>query len=216
MSSYREEDIKHKTGNFWVLDVGSKGYEVYQRGFTHSTKVASVGLGEGLGLPRAIEEAERRQAQRCDLIESIRHALTPHGWTATADKGGLPTFVAKKTYETAVGPRDAEVWLGDKLRRGNLCVYANYGGALDTLWLPVAAFRSEENVRAFTGLADTMVADTYAAGLSRGWSASPFPVLTGDDRSAAWGVIFGEQAVVMHPADLPSDERPRGKEFVQR
>jgi hypothetical protein len=60
--SYQEQDIKHETKNFWVLDCGKKGFEVYQTGITHSTRVASVGHGETLGLPRAIQEADKRQA----------------------------------------------------------------------------------------------------------------------------------------------------------
>lgn len=58
---YREQDIRHETRSFWVLDVGQKGFEVYRKGATHSTRVASVGLGPSLGLSRAIEECERRQ-----------------------------------------------------------------------------------------------------------------------------------------------------------
>ena len=63
--SYREEDIKHETKDFWVLDVGKKGYEVYKTGITHSTRVASIGHGPApqLGLTRAITEADRRQAE---------------------------------------------------------------------------------------------------------------------------------------------------------
>lgn len=60
---YREEDIKHEAGAFWVLDIGSRGYQVYQAGITHSTKVASIGRGQGLGLERAIKDADRRHAQ---------------------------------------------------------------------------------------------------------------------------------------------------------
>lgn len=59
---YRLQDIKHETHDFWVLDVGAKGFEVYRKGCTHSTKVASIGPGPRHGLPRAIEEAQRRQA----------------------------------------------------------------------------------------------------------------------------------------------------------
>lgn len=61
---YRESDIKHETADFWVLAIGAKGFEVYHRGITHSTRVAIVGRGErpGLGLPGAITECDRRQA----------------------------------------------------------------------------------------------------------------------------------------------------------
>lgn len=60
--SYQLDAIRHETRNFWVLDVGRRGYEVHQKGITHSTRVASIGLGETLGLPKAIDECERRQA----------------------------------------------------------------------------------------------------------------------------------------------------------
>jgi len=60
--SYSEEDIKHETKDFWVLDVGAKGFEVYKTGITHSTRVAIIGHGPALGLPRAIQEAQQRQA----------------------------------------------------------------------------------------------------------------------------------------------------------
>lgn len=63
--SYREQDIKHETADFWVLAVGPKGFEVYQTGITHSTRVASIGHGEApaLGLARAIAEADKRQVE---------------------------------------------------------------------------------------------------------------------------------------------------------
>lgn len=61
--SFREENIRHETKDFWVLDASKKGYEVYQIGITHSTRVASIGHGFALGLPRAIQEADRRQAE---------------------------------------------------------------------------------------------------------------------------------------------------------
>lgn len=62
--SYRLSDIKHETANFWVLEVGHKGFEVYQKGCTHSTRVASIGHGPApfLGLERAKRAANDRQA----------------------------------------------------------------------------------------------------------------------------------------------------------
>jgi hypothetical protein len=92
-----------------------------------------------------------------------------------------------------VGPRDAEVWVGDRLRAGNLVAYAKYGDALESVWLPVHLF--EDNVQAFSAMVDTLVVETYAAGLSH--AISPIPVLSRTERSAAWGVIFGAQATVM-------------------
>jgi hypothetical protein len=63
--SYRLQDIKHETHDFWVLDVRARGFEVYRKGCTHSTRVASIGPGPAprLGIERAIAECERRQAE---------------------------------------------------------------------------------------------------------------------------------------------------------
>ena len=61
--SYQEKDIRYETKDFWVLDVGEKGFEVYRTGITHSHRVASIGHGPRLGLTRAIEEADRRQKE---------------------------------------------------------------------------------------------------------------------------------------------------------
>lgn len=61
MASYQEKDIKHETRNFWVLDVGNKGFEIYRIGVTHSTRVAQIGYRGEFGLNRAIAECERRQ-----------------------------------------------------------------------------------------------------------------------------------------------------------
>lgn len=227
MSGYREEDIKHETGNFWVLDVGTKGFEVYQKGATHSTKVASVGHGDGprLGLTGAIAEAGRRQAglERRELIESIQRSLKPHGWVGDNDAGGPPTLVATKTYDTAVGPRHVEVWLGDRLRLGNPCVYAQHhfgmGNALDDLWIPVEAFRHQEAVKSFVGLADTMVYDTmmYRTDAVRLAFDKPMPrLMLLRERSDAWRVIFGAQAAVMDPHEESDDSRPRREEISQR
>lgn len=60
--SFALKDIKYETRDFWVLDVGKKGFEVYRIGITHSTRVASIGRGEMMGLPRAIKEANDRQS----------------------------------------------------------------------------------------------------------------------------------------------------------
>lgn len=59
--SYRLQDILHETHDFWVLDVGIKGYQVYRKGITHSTKVASI--GKSIGLEKAICECDRRQKE---------------------------------------------------------------------------------------------------------------------------------------------------------
>lgn len=71
--SFREQEIKYETKDFWVLDVGQKGFEVYRTGVTHSHRVASIGHGTGIGLPRAIQEADRRQAE----LDAERQAARP-------------------------------------------------------------------------------------------------------------------------------------------
>ncbi len=72
MSSYKEEDIKYETADFWVLAVGKRGFEVYKTGIVVSTRVASIGHGPGpnLGIERAIAEADRRQ-QEFDEQEAL-------------------------------------------------------------------------------------------------------------------------------------------------
>ncbi len=57
------KNIRHETLDFLVLDVGVKGFEIYRKGLTCSARVASIGLGGklGLGLPRAIKEADYKQ-----------------------------------------------------------------------------------------------------------------------------------------------------------
>jgi hypothetical protein len=206
MASYKEEDIKAETANFWVLSVGDRGFEVYQTGVTASTRVACIGRGEGprLGLDGAVAEMNRRQVQfeRLQLCESMFFSLKRHGWTRASDKGGPPTLVATKAYSTAVGPRNAEVWLGDVLRAGNLCGYAKYDSeqrnVLESLWLPVKGFGSEETVSCFAALADDLVSRTYAANLAR-WNANEPPSRLGlDETGSAWKSIFTEQAAVMN------------------
>jgi len=62
VAAYDENKIAHETCNFFVLDVGLRGFEVYMKRATHGVRVAQIGLGETFGLPRAIEEANKRQA----------------------------------------------------------------------------------------------------------------------------------------------------------
>ncbi len=63
MSTYKEGWIKHETENFFVLENGAKGYEVYRKGICAAQKIASIGHGAGpnLGIERAISECNRRQ-----------------------------------------------------------------------------------------------------------------------------------------------------------
>lgn len=58
--SYKESDIAYEKGQFWVLNLGSKGFEVYKIGLTHSTRRAIIGFSGQKGLDRAILEIDRR------------------------------------------------------------------------------------------------------------------------------------------------------------
>jgi hypothetical protein len=77
MANYTEADIKHETAHFWVLDAGRKGFQVFQTGITHSTLVASI--GRSIGLQRAIDEAECREARFIGLqlspLKNGKHLL---------------------------------------------------------------------------------------------------------------------------------------------
>ena len=61
--SYKESDIAYEQGNFWVLNLGSKGFEVYKTGITHSTRCAVIGYSGSNGLTLAIQEVQRRLAK---------------------------------------------------------------------------------------------------------------------------------------------------------
>lgn len=96
---YKEKDILHETANFWVLGVGDKGFEVYEMGATHSTRVARIGHAtEGqanLGLPGAIAECERREKLRAQKLQDqqlqtqIRLARRTHTPRASACTAAL-------------------------------------------------------------------------------------------------------------------------------
>ena len=58
--SYKESDIAYEKAPYWVLNVGSKGFEVYKTGITHSTRCAQIGYQGQKGLDRAILEINRR------------------------------------------------------------------------------------------------------------------------------------------------------------
>lgn len=72
-ASYKLKDVRHETRNFWVLDVGAKGFEVYRSGPTASTRCAIIGYIGPEGLRRAIAECERRQ-QAEDAAFDVRAA----------------------------------------------------------------------------------------------------------------------------------------------
>ena len=57
---YKESDIAYEKGCYWVLKLGSKGFEVYKNGLTHSTRCAVIGFSGQNGLDRAILEIDRR------------------------------------------------------------------------------------------------------------------------------------------------------------
>lgn len=62
LTMYKESDIAYEKGQFWVLNLGSKGFEVYKNGITHSTRCAVIGFSGQNGLDRAIVEIDRRLA----------------------------------------------------------------------------------------------------------------------------------------------------------
>lgn len=61
-----EQDIAYESpcGKYWVYNKGckkgSKGYEVYKTGLTHSVRCAIIGYKGELGLQRCLTEIERR------------------------------------------------------------------------------------------------------------------------------------------------------------
>ena len=57
---YKESDIAYEKGPFWVLNLKSKGFEVYKTGISYSTRCAIIGYTGDKGLARAIAEIERR------------------------------------------------------------------------------------------------------------------------------------------------------------
>lgn len=60
---FRLSDIKYETRSFFVLGVGDRGFEVYEKAGTHSKRVAAIGNGPApsLGFERAKAEADKRQ-----------------------------------------------------------------------------------------------------------------------------------------------------------
>lgn len=67
-----EKTILFETANFWVRDAGERGFEVYETGLTHSTRVASIGHNRpgctNLGLERAKQECHRREELRRERL----------------------------------------------------------------------------------------------------------------------------------------------------
>jgi len=213
---YQEKDVKYETDDFWVFDAGKFGFEVYQKGITHSTRVARIGLGTSLGLPRVIEDTDRLQAAHTKrslalaaagldragltrLRSAVAAALEPFGWlpfARTVCIGDPP--IASKSFQTAVGPQEAIVWLGDVRRVGAPAIYGQYasgqGNALEDLWIPASAFLSDIQAHAnlFAEQAEEMVYATYAAGLRR--SSRVSVALAPDAYRHTCGLLMAAQA----------------------
>ena len=58
----KESQIVYETNKHWVLECGSKGFEVYRKTITHSERCARIGFTGTNGLERAKAEIERREA----------------------------------------------------------------------------------------------------------------------------------------------------------
>lgn len=59
----KEPQIAYETNKYWVLDLGSKGYEIYRKTITHSERCARIGFIGAKGLERAKAEIERRESK---------------------------------------------------------------------------------------------------------------------------------------------------------
>ena len=62
---FKESQIVYETHKYWVLDLGSKGFEVYRKTITHSERCARIGFTGTNGLDRAKLEIERRETPKC-------------------------------------------------------------------------------------------------------------------------------------------------------
>lgn len=112
------------------------------------------------------------------LQQLIAGRLKELGWRFRAppqDSGS-----ARKRYATAVGPKDAIVYLASAAESVSLTAdYQSEGGnALSTLWVRIEKTSDstavQNAVEAFSRAADDGVAETYAARLLKlGWQAPP-------------------------------------------
>jgi hypothetical protein len=68
--SYREKDIVHENGGYWVLRKGVGHFEVYRIGVCASTKCATIHFRDrpDYARDRAIAECDRREEQRKEAI----------------------------------------------------------------------------------------------------------------------------------------------------
>lgn len=58
---YKEKDIAFETSNYWILDKGGKGFEVYKKTITHSVRCAVIGYDGADGLEKTKQEIQRRE-----------------------------------------------------------------------------------------------------------------------------------------------------------
>ena len=61
----KESQIVYETPKHWILDLGSKGLEVYRKTITHSERCAIIGFTGSKGLERAKQELNRREQSTC-------------------------------------------------------------------------------------------------------------------------------------------------------
>ena len=57
--SYKLDDIKYETKDFFIIDVGDKGFEICQTGICHATRKAII--SKNMGLDFAIRHADKLQ-----------------------------------------------------------------------------------------------------------------------------------------------------------
>ena len=116
-------------------------------------------------------EAERLAVLRVPLEQALQACLVELGWVA--EDG---TAIASKMYDTAVGPRQAHVYVQDYgPQEGSVSLFGDYHSegrnCLSTCSVSVPRFASAEDIRPlvlkFVTQADKAVGESYAARLLR-------------------------------------------------
>lgn len=116
-------------------------------------------------------EAERLTGLRAGLEKSIQTYLTELGWTVLDS-----TAIASKMYDTAVGPRQALVYVQDfGPQEGVVRLMGDYQSegrnCLSTTSVAITRFADEEIIKAltqqFAADVDNVVGESYAARLLR-------------------------------------------------
>lgn len=116
-------------------------------------------------------EAERLTVLRAGLEKSIQACLAELGWTVLDC-----TAIASKMYDTAVGPRQALVYVQDfGPQEGVVRLMGDYQSegrnCLSTTSVTIARFADEETIKAltqqFAAEADKVVGESYAMRLLR-------------------------------------------------